>query len=359
MADHITPPGTVTESPLTPPPSDRKASFSVSSVVDVLRSHKKGCGVKPWAVYLLSPDDYERLGASFDYDPLRSRLAIRMPTPVHEIFCANVVHNIMKQLERFEQCNRPEARYAKEIQHFASSRLELPDQTDDGTTKYIRREPDASFGHRLARFPGVIIEVCYAQKARQINSLADDYILCSDGSVNVVICLDIEYRASRKATLSIWRPQVILRDDFKELRACRVVNEHVWPFISRLTTAYKLQAFRTDDGQPVEPTSLRLMLKDFATEELTRNCPNLEQEIVLSSEDLCGFLADAEARQTAQERQSGSVNRLSPGVRKRRRSETPDGVSSDVEAHPEDNVRKRSRYESDYVPSSPSADSNG
>jgi hypothetical protein len=74
------------------------------------------------------------------------------------------------------------------------------------------------------------------------------------------------------------------------------------------------------------------MLKDFATEELTRNCPNLDQEIVLSSEDLCGFLADAEARQTAHERQSGSVNRLSPGVRKRRRSETPDGVSSDVEA---------------------------
>lgn len=100
------------------------------------------------------------------------------------------------------------------------------------------------------------------------------------------------------------------------------------------------------------------MLKDFATEELTQNNPNLDQEIVISSENLCGFLADAEARQTAQERQSGSVNRLSPGVRKRRRSETPDRVSSEVEADPEDNGRKRSRYESDYVPSSPSVDSN-
>jgi hypothetical protein len=79
---------------------------------------------------------------------------------------------------------------------------------------------------------------------------------------------------------------------------------------------------------------------------------------MISSEDLCGFLADAEARQTAQERQTGSVNRLSPGVRKRRRSETPDGVNPEVEADPEDNVRKRSRYESDYIPSSPSADSN-
>jgi hypothetical protein len=68
MADHITPPGTVTESPLTPPPSDRKASFRISSVVNVLRSHKKGCGVKPWAVYLLSPDDYEGLLRALDSD---------------------------------------------------------------------------------------------------------------------------------------------------------------------------------------------------------------------------------------------------------------------------------------------------
>ncbi|KAF4232367.1 hypothetical protein CNMCM6805_010013 [Aspergillus fumigatiaffinis] len=102
-------------------------------------------------------------------------------------------------------------------------------------------------------------------------------------------------------------------------------------------------------------TSLRLMLKDFATEELTQNYQNLNQEIMISSEDLCGSLADAEERQTAQERQTGSVNRLSPGVRKRRRSETPDEVSSEVEA---DNIRKRSRSESDYAPSSPSADSN-
>jgi hypothetical protein len=114
-----------------------------------------------------------------------------MHTPLHEISCANVVRSITKQLEVVEQCAGPEAGYVKEIQHFASSRLELPDQADDGTTKYIRQEHDASFGHRLAWFPGVIIDVYYGQKRRQINSLADDYILCSDGSVNVVVCLDI------------------------------------------------------------------------------------------------------------------------------------------------------------------------
>jgi hypothetical protein len=66
MADHITPPGTVAESPLTPPPSDRKISCSVSSILNDLRSCEKGCGVKPWAVYLLSPDDYEGVLRALD-----------------------------------------------------------------------------------------------------------------------------------------------------------------------------------------------------------------------------------------------------------------------------------------------------
>ena len=47
-----------------------------------------------------------------------------------------------------------------------------------------------------------------------------------------------------------------------------------------------------------------------------------------------------------------------PGVQKRRRSETPDGVSSEAEADPENNARKRTCYESDYVPSVPYVGSN-
>jgi ankyrin repeat protein len=47
-----------------------------------------------------------------------------------------------------------------------------------------------------------------------------------------------------------------------------------------------------------------------------------------------------------------------PGVQKRRRSETPDKVSSEAETDPEDNAKKRTRYESDCIPSSPSVGSN-
>jgi hypothetical protein len=74
---------------------------------------------------------------------------------------------------------------------------------------------------------------------------------------------------------------------------------------------------------------------------------------VTSLDDLCAFIADAESREISQEQQSGSVNRLSSLVRNGRRSETPDGVSLEVEADPEDNVRKRIRYDCDYVPEFP------
>jgi hypothetical protein len=59
MTDHITPPGTVAESPLALPPSDRTISCTVSSIVNDLRSRKKGCGAKPWCIYLLGLGDYE------------------------------------------------------------------------------------------------------------------------------------------------------------------------------------------------------------------------------------------------------------------------------------------------------------
>jgi hypothetical protein len=54
---------------------------------------------------------------------------------------------------------------------------------------------------------------------------------------------------------------------------------------------------------------------------------------------------------------TGMLSLTAPGVQKHCRSEAPDGVSSEVEADPEDTTRKRTRYESDYVPSFPSVGS--
>jgi hypothetical protein len=61
------------------------------------------------------------------------------------------------------------------------------------TNDYGRHDPDGLFRHRSAHFLGAILEVLYSQKTRDLGYLADDYILGSDGSIKVVIRLDIEY----------------------------------------------------------------------------------------------------------------------------------------------------------------------
>lgn len=106
MADHITPPGSFVSSILTPPPTGGKAISNVSLLIDTFQRHRKGYRPDPWIVYPLAPgaytellrrlrfdidlEEYVRHRVRYDYDPRRSVLTIRMPTPLHEIFCAEV-----------------------------------------------------------------------------------------------------------------------------------------------------------------------------------------------------------------------------------------------------------------------------
>jgi hypothetical protein len=46
-----------------------------------------------------------------------------------------------------------------------------------------------------------------------LRDLAEDYILGSDGNIRAVVGLDIEYKQSRKATLSVWLPQSLENED--------------------------------------------------------------------------------------------------------------------------------------------------
>lgn len=117
-----------------------------------------------------------------------------------------------------------------------------------------------------------------------------------------------------------------------------------------------LKVFRTIDGHPLKETALRLMLKDFGTNELTQEWPDLSQEITISSEQLCDYLQEAEARQAAYVRRVGSINNVRPGALKRRRTETPpDNTSSEdvskYEAVERDSKRGRID-DNDYSPSS-------
>ncbi|KAJ5378466.1 hypothetical protein N7509_011585, partial [Penicillium cosmopolitanum] len=171
-----------------------------------------------------------------------------------------------------------------------------------------QREPDASSKHRRARYPGVIIEVCYSQKGRCVSHLADEYILNTDGSVNAVVALDIDYKGPKKATSTVWRPEYATLDGKEELQA---------------TATIEALPFRTDCGLPIEETALRLSLRDFATQELSQGLTSLNQDFSITSTQLCDFLSRAKEEQPGQMLLQGSINRLRPGAGKRRRPQTP------------------------------------
>lgn len=127
-----------------------------------------------------------------------------MPTGVHEVFIDGVEDAIRSQLKAIRNGSARTAVFAQKVRTARSTAVYL--QVDDAppgtTSKY---EPDASFWHQHARYPGVIIEVAYSQKRKKLDRLAEDYLLDSNATVQVVIGLDIEYgkKGSRRATMSL------------------------------------------------------------------------------------------------------------------------------------------------------------
>lgn len=149
-----------------------------------------------------------------------------MPTGIHERFIDAVEDDVRSQLKAIRNGSGKKAEFAQKLHPARSTEIRFDASTLSSKSKY---EPDASFRHEDAQYPGVIFEVAYSQNKTCLGRLADNYILDSDASVRAVVCLHIEYsnKESRKATLSIWRPQLFDTPDGAELRAVEVVADEV------------------------------------------------------------------------------------------------------------------------------------
>jgi hypothetical protein len=151
-----------------------------------------------------------------------------MPTAVHKIFLECVVDAIHSQLKLLRDGSDKAALFAQKVHPCGSTEIYFPNDAPPSARPKL--EPDASFYHDDALYPGVIIEVAYSQKRKMLGQLADGYLLDSDASVQVVVGLDIEYgkKGSRKATLSVFRAHIAHTTNRDELRVVQEIADEVF-----------------------------------------------------------------------------------------------------------------------------------
>ncbi|CZR64903.1 uncharacterized protein PAC_14803 [Phialocephala subalpina] len=291
----ITPPGSIINGPPTPPLTDTKPAARVARILRAFRDCQNGAPPRsPWTACKLSSEEYEELldqlkhdellggfvadKVRYDYDPIQSKFILRMPTILHDTFISRLVTEIEKTLERLADIEIEARPFIEGIKP-VSGVLNFP-IGDDDQQQNIRHEPDIRFQHKDAAWPGVVIEVAHSQTRKSLVGLADNYILGSYGGIGVVVGLDLDYKKSKEASISVWRLKNSANDDGEvEGEVEQVVDN---------------QLFRDAEGNHlISPSSsLKLSLKDFAIEEVTQGVP--DSSIVIDSKTLCKLLGEAE-----------------------------------------------------------------
>jgi hypothetical protein len=284
-----------------------------------------------------------------------------MPTPVHEFFAVSVANEICDHLREVASNNNATGEFAARIANGGSSRMILK----DGDTKlpvYPQREPDAQFQHPDALYPGVVVEISYAQKGSDLRKLAWDYIMHSNGNIKVVIGIDINYGDTKESTLSLWRSSYI-KEEGEELDILEMSQEiknqvTVFFFFFHLhpgLTANQSQSFRAQDGSLVnQRESVRFKLSDFAPDQLSAEFQSIE--ICIKYEKLAELLNRAEQMHQARELRPGIKSERQ--TRKRKLSSSPaDEIKTDDEAkyYLAENKAEASStaYDVDFVPVPP------
>ena len=148
-----------------------------------------------------------------DYDSDRNLLVIRMPSTIHEVFSASLGEYIRDELRRIGLRQDEAGQFASQIRSARSSRIFLKELSSEiaKISRPLRRQPDEQFQHKSAAYPGVVIEISYSQDGRDLRRLAQDYILCSNGDIKLVIGIDIN--AETESTVSLWRPKYTRQED--------------------------------------------------------------------------------------------------------------------------------------------------
>ncbi|KAK3359159.1 hypothetical protein B0T25DRAFT_532120 [Lasiosphaeria hispida] len=342
-----TPPETA--SPNSPTPS---ASFPVSGVDKIIAEiRNRICGrvqvEEEWWCISLSRDEFKAFEARFeaegnyrwpkyDYFPQLTKFVLRMAGTVHEDTIGGFETLVTRQLYIIEQSNdQIAADFAQGIRARGSPKT----KTDDNGTHC----PDGSFAHKDATELGVILEVSHSQKRQDLESLAEEYILGSNGLTQVVIGIDLEYQG-KEASVMVWRPKKT-KEDGEIILETAQVEEGI---------------FRAADGSLVNGERiLQIGLKDFGNRLDCPGIDNITGGITISFAQLYKLVQESEAFDQRRKRRRGSDEVLEDGDRQKmvkRKTVRPlpeslgESDEEQFKAIEEDVEKQLSDQDGDYIP---------
>lgn len=291
------------------------------------RRFETGQEVKAYAKFELSRQRYSQLRSRieqsfrrFDYEPERERLIIRMPSAVHDIFSASLANEVTNQLRSVGKTDPSTAHFVSQIVSGASSEIDLNGSNPGGSGPQLSRQPDQQFQHKKAVFPGVVVEISYAQDGKHLGKLAQSYILESNGGIRAVVGIDINSRGSQPSTVSLWRASlsspagkpretVLKMDPILDAVVCLLESST----LENVTDPE--QPFRSHKGAPINrDKAIRLTLHDFALDQLSRTCKPLP--IHVGFDKLCQFIDEAEEMQKVRKRKDSEAVELTPPTKK-------------------------------------------
>ncbi|KAK5661270.1 hypothetical protein OQA88_11164 [Cercophora sp. LCS_1] len=268
----------------------------------------------------------------YDYFPQLAKFVLRMAGPFHETVIGRFESLVTRQLFVIEQSNdQVAANFARDVYVTRSPKTE-----SDGGSHY----PDGSFAHKDAKAECVILEVSHSQQRQDLLSLAEEYILGSDGRTQVVIGIDFEYRKEKgkEARVTVWRPRYIEEDGEAVLEAAET----------------ETGIFRGVDGSLVDGEQvLRIGLNNFGYWPDCLRIDDIPGEITISFSQLYEIAQEAEARAENKDRLRREI--LQGNYRKRQRVRSPlEQLTESNEKRfktAEEEVEKQlSDQDGDYIP---------
>ncbi|MCJ1281277.1 hypothetical protein MMC26_000595 [Xylographa opegraphella] len=289
-----------------------KSFSNIPAAIQLLKDRKQGILEEDWNIIQLGPGDYDELWRQLeredvdllrfienkvhlDYNPRTFEFVVRMPTSIHEFIGESIAYDVCRQIDIIRGGNNPAAEIARKVHCLGSTSIYL----EDGA----RRDPDKEFRYEGAKYPSLVIEIAYSQRRKNLSKLADQYIVESSGQIRIVIGIQLDYKESKIAIVSVWCPIYRADDRGRFLDSEEILSEE----------------FRKADGTGVLDKKLRLQLKHFVPSEIEAELGGLAQEILIPYEKLAIFVDKAQDLESTE-----NITYMPPaGIRKRRRQSTP------------------------------------